>query len=78
MEKNCNFLEELKCLFLRVRNPNKCVFEELVRQMFNYNLNSAEGIDSLRTASKNFSDFRNKFLNEVENAIEEFKDKRLR
>lgn len=28
-----DFLEELKCLFLRVRNPPKSAFEELIRQV---------------------------------------------
>jgi len=40
-----DFLEELKCLFLRVRNPPKSVvFEELI-QVLKCELNSAEGIE---------------------------------
>ncbi|CAB4443378.1 unnamed protein product [Rhizophagus irregularis] len=78
VKANRDFLEELKCLFLRVRNPKKSVFEDLVQQIFNCNLNSSEGIDWLRAANRNFSDFRNKFLDSVEEAIEMFKEKRAR
>lgn len=76
MKANRDFLKELKCLFLRVRNPKKSVFEDLVQQIFNCDLNSSEGIDWLRAANRNFSDFRNKFLDSVEEAIEIFKEKR--
>ncbi|GES80885.1 hypothetical protein GLOIN_2v1840951 [Rhizophagus clarus] len=75
---NRDFLEELKCLFLRVRNPEKNVFEDLVRQIFNCNLNSTEGIELLRAANRNFSDFRNKFLDHIEETVNEFKKKRSR
>ncbi|GBC25343.2 hypothetical protein GLOIN_2v1840951 [Rhizophagus irregularis DAOM 181602=DAOM 197198] len=74
---NRDFLEELKCLFLRARGPEKSAFEELVRQVFNYDLNSAEGIKCLRAASRNFSDFRNKFLDNIEEAVTIFKKKRV-
>ncbi|POG70962.1 hypothetical protein GLOIN_2v1775382 [Rhizophagus irregularis DAOM 181602=DAOM 197198] len=76
VKANRDFLKELKCLFLRVRNPKKSVFEDLVQQIFNCDLNSSEGIDWLRAANRNFSDFRNKFLDSVEEAIEIFKEKR--
>ncbi|UZO00340.1 uncharacterized protein OCT59_011474 [Rhizophagus irregularis] len=39
---NRDFLEELKCLFLRVQNPKKSVFKDLVQQIFNCDLNSVE------------------------------------
>jgi len=74
---NRDFLEELKCLFLRVRNPNKSAFEDLVRQVFNYDLNSTEGINWLRAANRNFGDSRNKFLDIVMGVIDEFKGKRV-
>lgn len=78
MKENRDFLEELKCLFLRVRNPNRIIFEDLVQQIFNCELNSAEGIEWLRTAHKNFNDFRNKFLDNIEELIDRFKEKRVR
>ena len=74
--KSRDFLEELKCLFLRVRKPKKGVFEDLVRKMFNCDLNSTEGIDWLSAAKKSFNDFRNKFLDAVEEEIDNFKEKR--
>ena len=74
---NRDFLEELKCLFLRVRNPNKSAFEDLVRQVFNYDLNSTEGINWLCVTNRNFGDSRNKFLDIVMEVIDEFKEKRV-
>ncbi|PKC13239.1 hypothetical protein RhiirA5_410833 [Rhizophagus irregularis] len=71
-----DFLEELKCLFLRVRNPPKSAFEELIRQVLKCELNSAEGIEWLHTANRHFGDFRNKLVNSVEKLIENFKEKR--
>ena len=57
VKDNRDFLEELKCLFLRSRDPEKSAFEDLVREIFRCDLNSAEGIDWLRAASRNFGDF---------------------
>jgi hypothetical protein len=74
--KNLDFLEELKCLFLRVRNPKRSVFEDLVRIIFNCRLNSTEGTNWLTAAKNSFTDSRNKFLNAVEQEIDNFKAKR--
>ncbi|CAG8711494.1 3381_t:CDS:2, partial [Cetraspora pellucida] len=69
-----DFLEELKCLFLRVRNPQKSVFEELVLKVFKCELNSAEGIEWLHTAIRHFGDFRNKLVNNVMDLVDDFKE----
>ena len=42
---NRDFLEELKCLFLQAQNPKKSAYKDLVWQIFNCDLNSAEEID---------------------------------
>ena len=63
-------------MFLRSRDPEKSAFEELVRQILNCDLNGAEGTDWLRAANKNFGDFRNKFLDSIEEKIVMFKEKR--
>ena len=78
MKANWDFLEELKCLFLRARNPNKNIFEDLVQQIFNCDLNSGKGINWLHAANRNFSDFRNKFLDSVDELIDAFKEQRVR
>ncbi|RIA88248.1 hypothetical protein C1645_826664 [Glomus cerebriforme] len=78
MKSNQDFLEELKCLFLRVQNPKKSAFEDLVQQIFGYDLNSAEEINWLRTANRNFSDFCNKFLDNVEKTVNMLKEKRAK
>ncbi|CAG8841951.1 34529_t:CDS:2, partial [Gigaspora margarita] len=73
MKAGRDFLEELKCLFLRVRNPHKNAIEELVRQIIKCDLNSADGIEWLRVGNRHFGDFRNKLLDGTENLIELFK-----
>ncbi|GES73483.1 hypothetical protein RCL_jg3978.t1 [Rhizophagus clarus] len=57
-----DYLDELKCLFLRVRHPLKSAIQDLVRQIFNYDLNSAEG-KCIKVANKNLGDSRNKLIN---------------
>jgi hypothetical protein len=64
-----DFLEELKCLFLRVRNPPKRAFEELIRQVLKCELNSAEGIEWLHTTIRHFGDFRHKLVNSIESLV---------
>jgi hypothetical protein len=77
IKANRDFLEELKCLFLHARGPEKSAFEELVQQIFSYDLNSAEGIECLRMANtRHFSDFRNKFLDNIKKVVDIFKKKR--
>jgi hypothetical protein len=71
-----DFLEELKCLFLRVRNPPKHALEELIRQTIKCNLNSVEGLEWLRIGLRQFGDFRNKFLDGIERLVNSFKEKR--
>ncbi|RIA78827.1 hypothetical protein C1645_842250 [Glomus cerebriforme] len=78
MKSNQDFLKELKYLFLQVQNSEKSVFEDLVQQIFGCDLNSAEGIDWLRTANRNFSNFHNKFLDNVEEIVNILKEKRLK
>ncbi|PKY54212.1 hypothetical protein RhiirA4_472888, partial [Rhizophagus irregularis] len=71
-----DFLEELKCLFLRVRNPPKRALEELVQQIIKCDLNSAEGLEWLRIGNRQFGDFRNKFLDGIEKLVDSLKEKR--
>ena len=78
LQDNRDFLEELKCLFLRVQNPKKGVFEDMVRQIFNCRLNSFEGVSSLKVATKFFGDSQNKFLDNLEKKINEFNVQRVR
>jgi len=71
-----DYLEELKCLFLRVRSPPKHALEGLIRQIIKCDLNSAEGLEWLRIGNRQFGDFRNKFLNGIERSVNSFKEKR--
>jgi len=48
----------------------------LIQQIFDYELNSNEGVDWQHTATKNFNDSRNKFLDNVEELINKFKEGR--
>ena len=72
----CDFLEELKCLFLHIRNLLKSVLEELIRNVIKCDLNDAEGIEWIQTANRHFGDFRNKLVNGVEDSVRMFKKKR--
>ncbi|GES93354.1 hypothetical protein GLOIN_2v1886077 [Rhizophagus clarus] len=71
-----DFLEELKCLFLRIRDPHKSAIEDLVRQVIKCDLNSVDGIEWLRIGNRHFGDFRNKLLDGIESLIESFKETR--
>jgi hypothetical protein len=71
-------LDELKCLFLRVRHPPKSAIQDLVRQIFKYDLNSAEGIECIKIAIKNFGDSRNKLINGIMELLKLFKEQRKR
>jgi len=62
-------------MFLQIRNPSKNSIEELIQQIFDYELNSNEGVDWQRAATKNFNDSQNKFLDNVEELINKFKDR---
>ncbi|CAB4435775.1 unnamed protein product [Rhizophagus irregularis] len=52
--------------------------QDLVRQIFKYDLNSAEGIECVRIANKNFGDSRNKLVNGIMELIKLFKEQRSR
>ena len=68
----------MKCLFLRFRDPEKSAFEDLVQEIFKCKLNSTEGIDWLRAANRNFGDFRNKFLDSIDEIIDTIKVERAK
>ncbi|RIA91336.1 hypothetical protein C1645_822196 [Glomus cerebriforme] len=71
-----DFLEELKCLFLRVQNPQKVTLEKLIQKVIKCELNSAEGIEWIYTANRHFGNFCNKLVNSVIDLINNFKEKR--
>ncbi|KAF0473027.1 hypothetical protein F8M41_024913 [Gigaspora margarita] len=72
IQANRDFLEELKYLFLRVRNPRKGAFEELVLKIFRCELNSTEGVEYFHIANRHFGDFRNSLVNNVMDLIQIF------
>ena len=43
--------------------------------MINCEINSAEGVEWLRIANRNFGDFRNKLVDSVEGLVKSFKEK---
>ena len=53
------------------------MFEELIRKVIKCELNSAEDIEWLQTVNRHFGDFRNKFINNVEDLVENFKERRV-
>ncbi|CAB4382008.1 unnamed protein product [Rhizophagus irregularis] len=71
-----DYLDELKCLFLRIQHPPKNAIQELVRQIFKCDLNSAAGIECLKVANKNFGDSRNKLINSIMELVKSFNEQR--
>ncbi|KAF0382171.1 hypothetical protein F8M41_011975 [Gigaspora margarita] len=69
IQANRDFLEELKCFFLRVQNPRKGAFEKLVLKIFKCEFNSTEDIEYLYIANRHFGDFRNSLVNNVMDLI---------
>ena len=63
---------------LTISKPAKSAIEDLVRQIFMCDLNSAKGIEWLRTASRAFGDFRNKFLDVIEEKSNMIKKERAK
>ncbi|CAG8756731.1 12720_t:CDS:2, partial [Dentiscutata erythropus] len=76
IKANRDFLEELKYLFLHVRNSRKGIFEELVLKIFSCELNSTEGVEYLHIANRHFDNFINSLVNNIIDLISDFKETR--
>ncbi|CAG8732355.1 7240_t:CDS:2, partial [Dentiscutata erythropus] len=67
--------EEMKCLFLRCRNPTVRVIENLIVKIFIYELYSNEAVEIICYSKQVLTDFRSKFNQKIAILIQEFKDR---
>ena len=72
-----DFLMELKCLFLRSRNPPTSVLQQIIENIWpKYVVNSTESSAYLSKAHKSFDSFRNELNKNVTSLARQFiKDK---
>lgn len=75
-EKLCSRLweEEIKCLFLRCREPPDEAIEDLVKEIFNYDLFSTEAGEVISHSKRTLSDFRSKFNKKIEALVRDLKE----
>ena len=64
----------IKCLFLRARNSHNETFDELIVKIFKVKIYSNEGKSLLEQTRKSFTDFRNKFNQNILNEINKYKN----
>ncbi|CAG8577304.1 17600_t:CDS:2 [Cetraspora pellucida] len=69
--------EEMKCLFLRCRNPPDGAIESLITEIFNYELYSNEAVEIICHSKQVFTDFRSKFNKSIAELVHEFKKRGL-
>ncbi|CAB4493697.1 unnamed protein product [Rhizophagus irregularis] len=70
--------EEIKCLFLRCRNPPDGTIENLIANIFDYELYSNEAVEIICHSKRVLTDFRSKFNKNIASLVDEFKNKRSR
>ncbi|CAB5356138.1 unnamed protein product [Rhizophagus irregularis] len=70
--------EEIKCLFLRCRDPPDGTIENLIANIFDYELYSNEAVEIICHSKQVLTDFRSKFNKNIASLVDEFKNKRSR
>ncbi|CAB4403692.1 unnamed protein product [Rhizophagus irregularis] len=70
--------EEIKCLFLRCRDPPDGTIENLIANIFDYELYSNEAVEIICHSKRVLTDFRSKFNKNIASLVDEFKNKRSR
>jgi len=68
------FDEELKCLFLRSRDPKIVIFKQLVVKVFDLKLYKNEAKTLVSFASKRFCDYRNKYNDVICSLVEQLRN----
>ena len=70
--------EEIKCLFLRCREPPDGTIENLVSNIFDYELYSNEAVEIICHSKRVLTDFRSKFNKKISSLVLDFKRERSR
>lgn len=65
--------ESIKCLFLRFRNPPSQILDEMIAKIFNVKVYANVAKRYLEKTRKSFTDFRNKFNQNILESVEEYK-----
>lgn len=70
--------EEIKCLWLRCREPSDETVEDFIKEIFDYDLFSSDAEEVISHSKRTLSDFRSKFNKKIEALVRELKEKRLK
>ncbi|KAF0352753.1 hypothetical protein F8M41_015190 [Gigaspora margarita] len=70
--------EEIKCLFLRSRDPPASIIESLITKIFNYKLYSNEAVEIICHLKRVLTDFCSKFNKKIAGLVLEFKERQSR
>ena len=70
--------EEIKCLFLRIRNPSLPNIDEFVKKIFGYSPYTKEALEAQSRTKKTLGDFRHKFNLSVIKLVKAFKESQER
>ena len=65
--------ESIKCLFLRFQNPPSQILDEIITKIFNVKVYANVAKRYLEKTRKSFTDFRNKFNQNILESVEEYK-----
>ncbi|GBC11801.2 uncharacterized protein OCT59_025211 [Rhizophagus irregularis] len=81
----CNWLnksqlwdEELKCLFLRQRDPSGAILDSFIRLVCGYKPYTEEAKSIMRVSRKRLGDYRNKLNTSIAKLVQEFKELKQR
>jgi len=66
--------EEIKCLFLRVRNPSNTIFDKFIYKIYGYEAFKEEAKLIRKRTKKTYSDFQNKYNIIVKGLVQEYQD----
>ena len=70
--------KEIKCLFLRIRNPSSTNIDEFVKKIFGYFSYSKEALEMQSRTKKTLGDFRHKYNLSVMELVKTFKESQER
>jgi hypothetical protein len=70
--------EEIKCLFLRTRNPSLAIIDEFIKKTFGYSPYTQEALEIQSRTKKTLGDFRHKFNSSIVKLVKTFKESQER
>ena len=70
--------KEIKCFFLRTRNPTKNILNELIKNIFNMKPYTNEATNIFKKTQRSFTDFRNKYNDQLLKLVKKLNNKQNR